>query len=34
MIATLGAHVIAGGAEPSPLTVASDPGLSVQLSQL
>ncbi|NDK89054.1 tRNA (adenosine(37)-N6)-threonylcarbamoyltransferase complex transferase subunit TsaD [Gordonia desulfuricans] len=34
MIATLGAHVIAGGAAPSPLTVATDPGLSVQLSQL
>lgn len=34
MIATLGAHVIAGGAQPSPLTVASDPGMSVQVSQL
>lgn len=33
MIATLGAHVIAGGAQPSPLTVATDPGLSVQVSQ-
>ncbi|WP_207842679.1 tRNA (adenosine(37)-N6)-threonylcarbamoyltransferase complex transferase subunit TsaD [Williamsia soli] len=32
MIATLGAHVIAGGAEPSELTVATDPGLSVQVS--
>jgi N6-L-threonylcarbamoyladenine synthase len=32
MIATLGAHVIAGGAEPSALTVATDPGLSVQVS--
>nr|WP_223205217.1 tRNA (adenosine(37)-N6)-threonylcarbamoyltransferase complex transferase subunit TsaD [Gordonia jinghuaiqii] len=34
MIATLGAHVIAGGAEPSPLTVASDPAMSVRVSQL
>lgn len=34
MIATLGAHVIGGGAAPSPLTVATDPGLSVQSSQL
>ncbi|GAA3726753.1 MULTISPECIES: tRNA (adenosine(37)-N6)-threonylcarbamoyltransferase complex transferase subunit TsaD [Gordonia] len=34
MIATLGAHVIAGGAQPSPLTVATDPGMSVQVSQL
>lgn len=32
MIATLGAHVIAGGAQPSALTVATDPGLSVQVS--
>lgn len=32
MIATLGAHVIAGGAPPSPLTVATDPGMSVQIS--
>ncbi|MDV7134144.1 tRNA (adenosine(37)-N6)-threonylcarbamoyltransferase complex transferase subunit TsaD [Williamsia muralis] len=32
MIATLGAHVIAGGAVPSALTVATDPGLSVQVS--
>jgi N6-L-threonylcarbamoyladenine synthase len=32
MIATLGAHVIAGGATPSALTVATDPGLSVQVS--
>ncbi|HEY9312789.1 tRNA (adenosine(37)-N6)-threonylcarbamoyltransferase complex transferase subunit TsaD [Williamsia sp.] len=32
MIATLGAHVIAGGASPSSLTVATDPGLSVQVS--
>ncbi|BCK58515.1 tRNA (adenosine(37)-N6)-threonylcarbamoyltransferase complex transferase subunit TsaD [Nocardia wallacei] len=34
MIATLGAHVIAGGAKPSPLTVATDPGLPVSTSQL
>lgn len=34
MIASLGAHVIAGGAEPSKLTVASDPGLSVSTSQV
>ena len=34
MIATLGAHVIAGGAAPSPLTVASDPAMSVRVSQL
>lgn len=33
MIATLGAHVIGGGAAPSPLTVATDPGMSVQVSQ-
>ncbi|TQF65908.1 tRNA (adenosine(37)-N6)-threonylcarbamoyltransferase complex transferase subunit TsaD [Rhodococcus spelaei] len=33
MIAALGAHVIAGGALPSPLTVATDPGLSVTVSQ-
>ncbi|MFT4044071.1 MAG: tRNA (adenosine(37)-N6)-threonylcarbamoyltransferase complex transferase subunit TsaD [Gordonia sp. (in: high G+C Gram-positive bacteria)] len=33
MIATLGAHVIAGGAPPSSLTVATDPAMSVQLSQ-
>jgi N6-L-threonylcarbamoyladenine synthase len=32
MIAALGAHVIAGGAEPSPLTVATDPAMSVQIS--
>ncbi|MFW0791086.1 tRNA (adenosine(37)-N6)-threonylcarbamoyltransferase complex transferase subunit TsaD [Gordonia sp. CPCC 205333] len=32
MIATLGAHVIAGGARPSALTVATDPGMSVQIS--
>ncbi|QNG19574.1 tRNA (adenosine(37)-N6)-threonylcarbamoyltransferase complex transferase subunit TsaD [Rhodococcus triatomae] len=34
MIAALGAHVIAGGAEPSPLTVAGDPGLPVGTSQV
>ncbi|MFM9378622.1 tRNA (adenosine(37)-N6)-threonylcarbamoyltransferase complex transferase subunit TsaD [Gordonia sp. VNK21] len=34
MIATLGAHVIGGGTPPSPLTVASDPGMSVQVSAL
>ncbi|QIS17880.1 tRNA (adenosine(37)-N6)-threonylcarbamoyltransferase complex transferase subunit TsaD [Nocardia terpenica] len=34
MIATLGAHVIAGGAKPSNLTVATDPGLPVSTSQL
>ncbi|GAB4583301.1 tRNA (adenosine(37)-N6)-threonylcarbamoyltransferase complex transferase subunit TsaD [Nocardia sp. IFM 10818] len=34
MIATLGAHVIAGGAQPSELTVATDPGLAVSTSQL
>ena len=33
MIATLGAHVIGGGAEPSPLTVATDPAMSVRVSQ-
>ncbi|SDE60648.1 tRNA (adenosine(37)-N6)-threonylcarbamoyltransferase complex transferase subunit TsaD [Rhodococcus tukisamuensis] len=33
MIAALGAHVIAGGASPSPLNVATDPGLSVTVSQ-
>ncbi|MBT0566753.1 tRNA (adenosine(37)-N6)-threonylcarbamoyltransferase complex transferase subunit TsaD [Williamsia sp. CHRR-6] len=32
MIATLGAHVIAGGAPPSALTVATDPSMSVQIS--
>ena len=32
MIATLGAHVIAGGAQASSLTVATDPGMSVQVS--
>lgn len=34
MIAALGAHLIAGGAVPSPLTVGSDPGLSVATSQI
>ena len=34
MVASLGAHVIAGGAPPSPLTVATDPGMSVQISKL
>ncbi|MFE3222612.1 tRNA (adenosine(37)-N6)-threonylcarbamoyltransferase complex transferase subunit TsaD [Nocardia sp. NPDC059228] len=34
MIATLGAHVIAGGAEPSELSVATDPGLPVSTSHL
>ncbi|WP_072687322.1 tRNA (adenosine(37)-N6)-threonylcarbamoyltransferase complex transferase subunit TsaD [Rhodococcus marinonascens] len=34
MIASLGAHLIAGGAEPSLLTTASDPGLSVATSQV
>ncbi|WP_454162584.1 tRNA (adenosine(37)-N6)-threonylcarbamoyltransferase complex transferase subunit TsaD [Gordonia iterans] len=33
MVATLGAHVIGGGAPPSPLTVATDPGMSVQISK-
>ncbi|NLG45945.1 tRNA (adenosine(37)-N6)-threonylcarbamoyltransferase complex transferase subunit TsaD [Gordonia sp. (in: high G+C Gram-positive bacteria)] len=34
MVAALGAHVIDGGAPPSPLTVATDPGMSVQISKL
>ncbi|MBL1075099.1 tRNA (adenosine(37)-N6)-threonylcarbamoyltransferase complex transferase subunit TsaD [Nocardia sp. 2] len=34
MIATLGAHIIAGGAQPSELTVATDPGLPVSTSRL
>ncbi len=34
MIAALGAHVIGGGAAPSPLSVASDPGLPVSVSQV
>lgn len=34
MIAALGAHVIGGGAAPSPLSVATDPGLPVSVSQV
>ena len=34
MIASLAAHLIAGGATPSALTVATDPGLSVAISQV
>ncbi|MDQ1202236.1 tRNA (adenosine(37)-N6)-threonylcarbamoyltransferase complex transferase subunit TsaD [Rhodococcus sp. SORGH_AS_0303] len=34
MIATLGAHIAASGAEPSPLTAATDPGLPVSVSQV
>lgn len=34
MIASLGAHLIAAGAEPSSLLVATDPALSVQVSQV
>lgn len=34
MIAALGAHLIAGGAPPSPLTVSVEPGLPVSTSQL
>ncbi|GAA4666738.1 tRNA (adenosine(37)-N6)-threonylcarbamoyltransferase complex transferase subunit TsaD [Gordonia humi] len=34
MVAALGAHVIGGGAPASPLTVATDPGMSVQISKL
>lgn len=34
MIAALGAHLIAGGAQPSALTVGTDPGLPVSTSQL
>lgn len=34
MIAALGAHLIAGGAQPSPLTVSVDPGLPVSISQV
>ncbi len=34
MIAALGAHVIAAGAEPAALTVATDPGLPVSVSAL
>jgi N6-L-threonylcarbamoyladenine synthase len=34
MIAALGAHIVAGGAQPSPLDVASNPGLPVAISQV
>ncbi|MFC4377528.1 tRNA (adenosine(37)-N6)-threonylcarbamoyltransferase complex transferase subunit TsaD [Nocardia halotolerans] len=34
MIAALGAHVIAAGAQPAELTVATDPGLPVSVSAL
>ncbi|CAM3797484.1 tRNA (adenosine(37)-N6)-threonylcarbamoyltransferase complex transferase subunit TsaD [Smaragdicoccus niigatensis] len=34
MIASFAAHLIAGGAEPSPMNVAADPGLSVETSQV
>ena len=34
MIAALGAHLVAGGAEPSELSAATDPGLSVAISQV
>ncbi|QIS01772.1 tRNA (adenosine(37)-N6)-threonylcarbamoyltransferase complex transferase subunit TsaD [Nocardia brasiliensis] len=34
MIAALGAHIIAGGAAPSALTVATDPGLPVSTSRV
>lgn len=34
MIATLGAHVIAGGAAPSSLRAAGDPGLSVGITRV
>ncbi len=34
MVATLGAHVIGGGAPASSLNVATDPGMSVQISKL
>ena len=34
MIASFAAHLIAGGAAPSPLGVAADPGLSVEVSQV
>ncbi len=34
MIAALGAHLIAGGAAPSSLSVAADPGLPVAISQV
>lgn len=31
MIATFGAHIISGGSAPSPLTVPTNPGLSVEI---
>ncbi|WP_442969888.1 Kae1-like domain-containing protein, partial [Rhodococcus sp. R1101] len=34
MIASLGAHLIAAGAQPSSLGAATDPGLSVSVSQV
>lgn len=34
MIASLGAHIVAGGATPSEFTAATDPGLSVGVSQV
>lgn len=34
MVASLGAHLIAAGAEPSPLGISSDPGLDVSTSQV
>jgi N6-L-threonylcarbamoyladenine synthase len=34
MIAALGAHVLASGAEPSPLTIPAKPGLPVETVQL
>jgi len=34
MIAALGAHLIAGGAQPSPLTAGTDPGLPVSIPQV
>lgn len=34
MIASLAAHLIGNGAGPSELSVATDPGLSVSISQL
>ncbi|GAA4807711.1 tRNA (adenosine(37)-N6)-threonylcarbamoyltransferase complex transferase subunit TsaD [Tomitella cavernea] len=34
MIASLGAHLIAAGAAPSPLGISTDPGLPVQTSQV
>jgi N6-L-threonylcarbamoyladenine synthase len=34
MIASFAAHLVAAGAPPSPLDVASDPGLPVVKSQV